>query len=56
MKGFPRGHLLEDPVDLLDDPLLDPMQKVRIGQIGNVLGLGRRIHRHPSAGSSPNPS
>jgi hypothetical protein len=46
-KGFPEGHLLADPGNLFDDLLLDPVQKVRIGRIGNVLGLRRRIHRHP---------
>ncbi len=46
-KGFPEGYLLADPDNLFDDLLLDPMLEIRISRIGNVLGLRRRIHRHP---------
>jgi hypothetical protein len=45
-KGFPKGHLLANPLNLPDDLLLDPVQEIRIRRISDVLGLRRRIHRH----------
>lgn len=45
-KGFPKGHLLADPLNLPDDQLLDPVQEIRIRRISDVFGLWRRIHRH----------
>lgn len=47
-KGFPEGYLLANPLDLFDDLLSNPMQKIGVGRIGNVLGLRGGIHGHPS--------
>jgi hypothetical protein len=54
-KGFTEDHILTDPGNLFDDLLLDPMQKVHIGRIGNVLGLRRCIHP-TTCRYSPKPS
>ena len=46
-KGLAEGHLLADPLDLMNDLLLDAVQKIRIRGIGDVLGLGGGIHGDP---------
>ena len=38
-KGFPQSHLLADSLDLLNDFLPDPVQKIHIRRISNILGL-----------------
>ena len=45
-KGFSKGYLLANPLDLLDDLLSNPMQEIGICRIGNVLGLGSGIYCH----------
>jgi hypothetical protein len=38
-KGFLKGNLLADPLNLPDDLLLDPMKQISVGGISNVLRL-----------------
>jgi hypothetical protein len=46
-KGFPKGYHLANPLDLFDDLLSNSVKKIGIRRIGDVLGLGSGIHRHP---------
>jgi len=46
-QGFPEGYLLANPLDLFDDLLSNPMQEIGVRRIGDVLGLGGGIYRHP---------
>jgi len=47
-KGLPEGYLLTNPLDLSDNLLSNPVKKIDVRRIGNVLGLGGGIHRYPS--------
>jgi hypothetical protein len=47
-KGFPKGYLLTNPFDLLDDLFPNPMQEIGVCRIGYVLGLGGSIYSHSS--------
>ena len=38
-KGFLKGNLLADPLNLPDDLLLDPMKQISVGGISNALRL-----------------
>ncbi len=46
-KWFPKGYLLANPFDLLDDFFSNPVQEVGIRRISNVLWLGSGIYRYP---------
>jgi len=46
-KGIAKGYLLAIPLDLFDDLLSNPMQEIGVRRIGDVLGLGGGIYRHP---------
>ena len=45
-KKLPKRDLLADGFDFLNKLPTNFVQQVRIGGIGNVLGLGRGVHRH----------
>jgi hypothetical protein len=47
-KGLPEGYLLTNPLDLSDNLLSNPVKKIGVRRIGNVLGLGGGVYRHPS--------
>ena len=47
-KGLPEGYLLTNPLDLSDNLLSNPVKKIGVCRIGNVLGLGGGVYRHPS--------
>jgi len=46
-KGLPEGYLLANPLDLSDDLLSNPVQKIGVRRIGDVLGLGGGVYSHP---------
>lgn len=48
VKGLPEGYLLTNPLDLSDNLLSNPVKKIGVRRIGNVLGLGGGVYRHPS--------
>jgi hypothetical protein len=39
VKGLPEGYLLTNPLDLSDNLLTNPVKKIGVRRIGNVLGL-----------------
>ena len=45
-KGFPKGYLLANPFNLLDDLLPNPVQEIGVRRIGDVFGLSGRIYRY----------
>jgi hypothetical protein len=46
-KGLSEGQLLAEPLDPMNDLLLDAVQKIRVRRIGDVLGLRGAVHGDP---------